>query len=95
MSWENTPCGLSQPGTTQAWTIHTVFFMKTVHVGALLGGDALVGGERNGDLAGIELHADVGVPVPVVVGSDEPGRRPAVSDSYITPTIGALSAVLA
>ena len=27
-SWEKTPFGLSQPGTTHACTIHTVFFMK-------------------------------------------------------------------
>ncbi len=97
LSCEKTPCGLSQPGTTQAWTIHTVFLHElAVHVRALLWRHVLVGREGHGDLAVTRLHADVRVAVPVVVRPDEARRAPCFpNDSYMIPTTGALSATLA
>ena len=64
-------------------------------VRTLLWRDVLVRGERHADLAIVELDADVGVAVPVVMGPMNPeGRLAWFSDWYITPTTGALLAVL-
>src|SRR3984957_11756443 len=53
---------------------HRLLHEDAMDIRALLRCDVLICRKRNGNPACRELHADIGMPVPMIIGSDESGR---------------------